>query len=358
MKTQFITTAFAFAAVAALFTACSNDETSSAPEPVDSSVIGFTAIAPHAATRTEATTTATLQSFVVYAFTEGKTLMDHVTVTRDGSSWTYSPKAYWPSTPVNFFALSPDISNSPDILGNGTESINMYDNPGNVDLLYAANYGEIQKGTPVQLNFRHALSKVDVFISSNNTTFEVKVGKVTLGNIYTIGSFKYPKASTAAATPENIGKWVTLRRLTNVELFSSESAPVALNSDPMDLGENNAAGSIDFMIPQALEPLSYNASNKSFTGAYIAVDCEIYDKATGAKLFPGTHTPDYLKVPGTGYGRIMYPATGSVIQAWKLGYSYRYNIAIDNPSVLLDGIDFDVTVDEYQNGGQEVQPGM
>ena len=68
-------------------TSCSSDETSSY-EPVDPSVISFTATAPRAASRAAATTTASLQSFVVYAFTEGKTLMDSVTVTRDGSSWT------------------------------------------------------------------------------------------------------------------------------------------------------------------------------------------------------------------------------------------------------------------------------
>lgn len=356
MRVRFLTGALALTAIFTGVTSCSNDDPESY-EPVDPNVISFTATAPRAASRADATTTATIQNFVVYAFTEGKTLMDSVTVTREGGSWTYSPKAYWPTTPVNFYAFSPDISGSSAIWGNGTASINMYENPGNIDLLYAVNYGETQKGTPVQLNFRHAFSKVDVFISSNNPKLEVRVGKVMLGNIYTIASFTYPQATTAAATPDNVGKWHTWRRLTNVDLFSS-TTPVALTADPTDLGENNPAGSIDYVTPQDLAPLAYDGTTKSFTGAYIAVDCQIFDKATGAQMFPNSQTPEYLKVGDTGYGRIMYPATGKVIQAWKLGYSYRYTIAIDNPAVLLDGIEFDVTVDEYANGGQQEYPGM
>lgn len=357
MRVKFLTGALALTAFSIGLTSCTNDELPSG-EPVDPSVISFTATAPRAASRAEATTTATIQSFVVYAFTDGKLLMDSVTVTRSGSEWTYSPTAYWPTSPVNFYAFSPDISGSPNILGNGTASLNMYENPGNIDLLYAVNYGETQKGTPVQLNFRHAFSKVDVYLSSDNSKLQVKVGKVMLGNIYTIGSFTYPKATTAASTPDVVGKWATPRRLTNVDLYASESSPAALTALPTDLGDSNPSGSIDFMMPQELKPLAYDETTKSFVGAYIAVDCKIFDKATGAQLFPNSQTPGYLLVGDTGYGRIMYPATGKVIQAWKLGYSYRYNIEINDPAVLLDGIKFDVTVDEYLNGGQEEQPGM
>lgn len=45
--------------------------------------------------------------------------MDGVKVTRDGASWVYSPEAYWPVTPVNFYAFSPEINVSADITGEG-----------------------------------------------------------------------------------------------------------------------------------------------------------------------------------------------------------------------------------------------
>lgn len=358
MKTHFLTAFAVITLTATAFTSCSDSNSNNGFEPVDKSKITFTAVAPKNATRAASTTTASLQDFIVYAFTDKKMLMDHVKVTRDGSSWTYSPQAYWPDIPVNFYAYSPDITTSGDILGNGTANINSYDNPGNVDLLYAVNIGEIQKGTPVLINFRHAMSRVDIYMSSNNTQMDIKISKITIGNVYNIGSFQFPQATTAASTPDVVGKWMTLFKNGNISMFDAGASPVTLTAEPIDLGETNAAGSFDFFIPQDLEPLSYVATSKAFTGSYIAVDCQIFDKATGAKLFPGAETPDYLLVSGTDDGRIMYPATGNTISEWKPGYSYSYNIEINNPAALLEGINFNVTVDEYNEGGQMVYPNM
>lgn len=358
MKAHYLTALAAMAMTATLVQSCSDENSMPGAEPVDNSKISFTAVAPRTATRGASTTTASLQNFVVYAFTGGKTLMDHVTVSRDGSEWTYSPQAYWPDSPVNFYAYSPDISTSDDILGNGTANLNSYENPGNVDLLYAVNIGEIQKGTPVLINFRHALSRVDVYLSSRNTTMDIRISKVTVGNVYNIASFQFPQATTAASTPDVIGKWTTYFKYGDISMFDGTATPATLTATPTDLGENNPAGSFDFFIPQPLNPLSYDETSKAFTGSYIAVDCQIFDKATGAKLFPGANTPAYLKVPGTEDGRILYPTTGNVITAWKPGYSYSYNIEINNPAALLEGISFDVTVDEYNDGGQMVYPNL
>ncbi len=358
MKTHLLAKMSALSAFMVLITACSGENDVATPEKVDNSIISFNAIAPRTATRTASTTTASLKEFYVYAYTDKKQLMSHVQVTRDGSSWTYSPAAYWPDSPVNFYAFSPDISQTDDILGNGTENINMYDNPGNVDLLYAVNIGEIQKGTPVLINFRHALSRVDILLSSNNSQIDVKISKVAIGNIYNIASFKFPQATTSASAPENVGKWITPHKYGSISIFDAASSPVSLTPEAVDINNRDNETSFDFFIPQELIPLSYDSANKRFVGSHIVVECEIFDKATGAKLFPNNQTPDYLKVEGTETGRIMYPATGKNITEWKTGYSYTYNIAIDNPAVLFDGIDFNVTVDEYNDGGQEEFPGM
>ena len=338
------------------------DEDRSSLQPVDSSLISFSAVAPKVASRGDVTTTATIQNFAVTAYANRKILMDNVNVNRDGSRWTYSPAAYWPDVPVNFYAISPaDISASPDITGDGsgTASINKYNNPGNVDLLYAVNYGEIQTAAPVMINFRHALSKVDVLLSSANSGIIVKVRSVIIGNVYSQGSFFYPHQTTAANNTVS-GFWHSQSMIGDVSLYSSpgKSGTLVLTPDPTDVSESNDGMDIDFFIPQELGPLSYDVDNKVFTGAYIAVDCEMFDKATGGKLFPGSHTPDNLLVTGTECGRIMYPATGGTLTQWKIGYSYVYNIAIDNPSVLFDGIEFDVKVDEFGDGNISETPSM
>ncbi|MDE5646353.1 MAG: fimbrillin family protein [Muribaculaceae bacterium] len=328
-------------------------------EVVDQSLITFNAVAAKNASRGDVTTTVTIRDFVVTAYANGKILMDHVTVSRDGAQWTYSPAAYWPDVPVNFYAVSPaDMVDSPDITGagTGTASIEGYNNPGNVDLLYAVNYGEIQTGSPVVINFRHALSKVDVMLSSANSEIVVKVKNVKIGNVCSQGSFYYPRQTTAADNAVS-GYWHSQTLIGDVTLLSSDEGLV-LTPDVADVSENEQGKDIDFFIPQELGALSYDASDKVFTGAYIAVDCEIFDKATGGKLFPGTHTPDYILVPGTDCGRIMYPASGKSVTEWKIGYSYVYDIKIDNPAVLFDGIEFGVTVDEFADGNASESPSM
>ncbi len=112
---------------------CSSDD----PErPASGDAISFSAVAPNGS-RAASTTTASLKEFVVYGFTEGSTLLDGVKVTRNGGSWTYSPEAYWPVNPINFYAFSPDITESPDIQGMDGGNIPDYTSPGNVDLLYS-----------------------------------------------------------------------------------------------------------------------------------------------------------------------------------------------------------------------------
>ena len=55
----------------------------------------------------------------------------------------------------------------------------------------------------------------------------------------------------------------------------------------------------------------------------------------------------------------MYPATGGTLTQWKIGYSYGDIILpIDNPSVLFDGIEFDVKVDEFGDGNISETPSM
>ena len=321
-------------------------------EPVDSSMITFSAVVPAVVSRGAPTTTATISNFAVTAFANGKKLMDNVLVEREGANWECSTPAYWPDSPVNFYSVSPDLAASPDVDGSptGTASINNYANPGNVDLLYAVNYGEIQTAAPVRVNFRHALSMVDVRLSSDNADIIVKVRSVEIGNIYKRASFFYPRQTTYPDSDAS-GYWHSLALMGIVTLYSSEEkgGTLVLTPDVTDVSDGSIGNNIDFFIPQQLDPLSYDESSQSFTGTYISVDCEIFDKATGGKLFPGSHTPDYILVPGTDCGRIMYPASGGTLTQWKIGYAYVYNISINNPAVLFDGIEFGVTVDEFND---------
>lgn len=310
--------------------------------------ISFSATAPKNARA--ATTTATLNSFMVYAFTGTKPLMEGVEVKRDGGSWTYSPAAYWPDAPVNFFAFSPDISSSTQITGSGTNCIPGFYNYGDIDLLYAVNMNEYAKPTPVAINFRHAMSQISVKLSSTNSTIQVRLYHVKLCNLFMKGTFDFPTATTSPDTPEVTGTWSEYADKGDLLTYYNMEGYTILTRTPTDYTESNL--NLSFFLPQQLEQVALE--NGNFTGSYIEVDCEIYDTSSGAKLWPKADTPPYLLVSQSPAGRLIFPVRTTNVTEWKIGYSYVYNIAINNPSVL-DAIGFAPTVDEY-NEFTEINP--
>lgn len=324
------------------FSACSDKE--DVTNPAADNIISMSATVPGAVTRGSSTTTATIKDFIVYAFTEGNVLIDGAKVSREGGMWTYSPQAYWPVNPVSFYAYSPEINTSASISGNDGSSIPGYLNEGNVDLLYAVQKDVSQQAAPVSLNFRHALSKVNILLSSSNTRIRVEVSYITISNIYRQGSFTFPQASTLASAPDVVGSWSNLKSPANFITYAviDHGDEVSLTPQPTDYTLDNLNS--DFIIPQPLRDVQL--SEAGYSGNYIEVDCIIYDTATGAVLWPNTQTPDYMLVPHTKTGRIVFPVTSDNVKAYLPGHAYVYNIEINNPDVL-DKIEFDVTVDDY-----------
>lgn len=314
-----------------------------APGKADNAIV-FNAMVPKAP-RAASTTTATIKEFYVYAFTAGKPYMEHVAVRRNGSSWTYTPVMYWPDTPVNFYAYSPNITNTPVVGDDVIGDIPAYNCDGQTDLLYAVNIGETAKASPVNINFRHALSRVTVMLSSSNANIRVNVRHVSLHGLYHTGTFYFPDATTSSSSPDNIGKWDDLTLNYDVLLFYAldNEDNLDLTTTPVDVTENNL--DISFFIPQPLTKMSLDGA--TYAGNYIAVDCEIFDSTSGAKIWPTGSTPPSQLVPETPAGRLVFPLTTSTIDEWKIGHAYIYNIKIDNP-VVLQPIDFNVTVDDYE----------
>lgn len=311
--------------------------------PTRNNAISLSAVVPNGA-RSAATSTATIQDFVVYAFTGGSTLMDGVKVTREGGSWTYSPEAYWPVTPVNFYAYSPEISTTTTFSTNTTGNIPGYVNDGKVDLLYSVRKDVMQQASPVSLNFRHALSKVSILLSSKNPRINVAVSYVSLKNVYIEGSFTFPQSSTLPSAPDAVGSWSNLKRLTDLMTYAIIDTTDIVDLTPQATDYTLSNLDMSYVIPQPLMDVQLSASG--YTGNYIEVDCKITDTATGAVLWPNSHTPDYMLVPHSDTGRIVYPATTDAVKAFLPGHAYIYNIEINNPDVL-DKIEFDVTVDDY-----------
>ena len=190
-------------------------ESDSADEPVmpAGNEIRFAAATEHS--RAVETTTNTLKSFNVYAYTgtdeAPKLFMDNVTVNKSASNvWTYSPVQYWPAKEtVDFYAYAPA-----SWLGTSSplSPVPFDAYMTSKDLIYAVspnlsgNTG--QANAQVIFNFRHALSKFTVKMRSSDPKLTVKVSNVGLSNIMTKGNFTFPKESTTDDIASgNVGTW-------------------------------------------------------------------------------------------------------------------------------------------------------
>lgn len=321
-----------------LLTACSTDNEPS-PSSEEGGKISFYAMAPKSS-RAPSTTTATLKDFTVYAFTESSVVMNGVNVSRDGGSWTYSPLVYWPALPVDFYALSPDVSQKGEITAyndviKGLEY-------GSTDQLYAVSLDQVESPSPVALTFRHAMSRIALMLSSTSNKYVIEVYHVSLNNIALSGDFSLPQKNTS----ENgaTGEWSNLSNPgTALLYYDLEGGSILLTPTPRDITEGNL--NVSFFIPHALTPLSYSSAT-GFSGSYMQIDCVVKDKATGQKIWPNEHTPDYLLVQQTECGRMLFPLSTKTVTEWQQGYSYIYNVVI-NSTYTLDTIEFVPTVNDY-----------
>lgn len=343
------------ALLALSFTSCTTDEGPSATEMLRSDrQIRFAAATEM--TRADVTTN-NLTSFNVYAYTgtatSPKVFMDNVAVTKNSTNvWTYSPVEYWPAKEsVDFYAFAPS-----GWLGSATPVIPIpYDNSeGITDIVYAVNTnltGNTGSNAQVLFNFRHALSKVTVKLSSTNTSLQVKVTNVALANIATKGNFHFPGISTAGnVTPNSTGHWTDQNTPSTYLYHMSQAADdiITLNSTPNDLSSSDLQlGGPKYLLPQTL---IWN-NNGSASDTYLTVMCSVYDAHTGTKLWPNANTPTENVVEGStfGDGLLKFPLSTTAFNEWQPGYQYIYNVVI-NSNEEMGAITFGTpSVDTYVN---------
>lgn len=278
--------------------------------------------------------------------------MDNVTVTKtSGNVWTYSPVKYWPAKKsLDFYAYAPESwvgSQDP------RRPIPYDSYPGQTDLVYAT-YMNMRgnEGLPnaqVVFNFRHALSKVTVKLSSSNENLKVCVGNVALANVAGKANFNYPTASTSGnPTAETIGTWTDHNTpmafvMNWCQVYSDY---LVLTTTPTTIpAQGMSLGSTLFLIPQ---PLTYR-SNGNGMDNYITVMCSIYDAKTNTKLWPNDNTPEENLVPGStfGDGLLKFALSTSKFSEWQPGVHYIYNIVI-NSNEEMGAIEFGTpTVDTF-----------
>ena len=370
---------------AVALTACNNDEVM---EVNQGRGISFQ-VATEASTRATATTTNSIDEFMVWGFTQeepAKTLMEDLSVSKTGSEWTYTGTIFWPAAPVNFYSISPEpvsgtVSEGAVSITSNEQKITGFtvntDQSQQVDLLYAVNKEEkkeTHETVPVSINFRHALSQIVFKAKNTNDNLKVIVKGVKIGNIKKAGNFTYPSQSTTtqntsesgsiAATTQ--GKW---DNVTSEQTFAAGmSGEVILDGKvetALDLTskEDEVYTGALFMIPQELtpwDPETTGALNTTNKGVYFLLNCQIQSGTNKDIIVWPTASAD---TDNDSFAEVAIPARQLT---WEQGKKYIYTFIFGegggyvpgpdpDPKPTLIGIDFNVTVDEFIDGdGQDI----
>ena len=339
---------------------CSNNET------VDinrGDAIAFRTVAENM-TRSTVESTNTLSAFKVWGFTEGKTLMSGVTVSKDGNKWTYANTQFWPETSVDFYSVAPvgttvDITAESQQIKDFTVAEKVADQ---VDLLYAVNKGctkEDNGESGVAVNFRHALSQIVFKAKNTNANLKVTVKGVEVVKVVNGGTFTYPGNMTApnvteeseSIAAETQGTWALGNTKTT---YAAGITEATLTKDDNTADLTNGTGAL-LLMPQEITgwDVEGDASN-SKDGSYFLVDCKIVNVAGNDEvtLWPETGESAKVAIPVSAI-------------TWEQGKKYIYTFIFgegggyvppteddDKPEPVLVPISFTVTVDDFIPGNE------
>lgn len=385
---------FVSAGVLLLLASCSKSETVDVNR--DGDEISFNIVANNATKAADIYCNNNLPSqFSVYAMSEGKTYIDGDLIVNKGeNSWeNQSGTRFWPDAPVDFYAHV-NAGNyfkwtpaSED--GTAPASIVDFEVPTDVtaqnDLLYAVKKNQskavnAESQSPVELNFRHALSQIVFNAKNTNANLYVEISGVRIMNVGNVNTFAFPTADTdnniADADHDGSlsytinyedgswGKWDGLTggsAIYPVEL--GDNIVVEGNNALVDLTTNATAnneynGKALLLLPQATTAWNpETVANPGYegnesNGTYFLVNCTIYN-VSGESFDESVDVPLWGTV--TEHKEVAIPAAFNWEQGKKYTYTFvfgkggGYNPDPDDPQPepVLVPITFEVTVDDF-----------
>jgi hypothetical protein len=335
--------------IAVMFGACNNEEVLEQSVPTNGQEIEFRTLTGKPSLRASITDGNNITNFTVSAEwnMEEIYIFNGVTVTRDenGSSWNYYPKKMWPASgTVDFFAYSPASSvNLTQGLKDALYPVIKYTVPqvdlvnghtSQEDFLIARNPG--LSGGAVELHFQHALSRVVFEARSTIKDVDFLISKIELLNLKTTGTLNLDQS----AIPAKDGFAYSNNQYDYVTLWTPEddmqdytvdmsATPVLVSYSVSDytrvIGANNAL----MVLPQTtrLGATPY-AGGDHF---YVKVDYKALD---------GIRSSAYFRVMDL-FGN---EEAGITFEA---GRQYTFQMTFDENSTGSSGIDFNVSVEDY-----------
>lgn len=242
-----------------------------------------------------------------------------VNKTPTGDAWTTAATYYWPSYNLGFYAYAPTNIGGVSIDNTGkkiTDFVPDKDVNQQIDLLVAYNTGNRSNNETqgVELNFKHALSQIDVQAKCSNPNIEIVVKSISFVNVKTKGDFTYPTVITS--TNNTLANcWNPSSEVSDAAYYKASfntGKEVTLGTDPKSINPSNN----NFMlIPQQLTKW---VKNTATTGAYIAVLCRISSKDGEQKTILYPESGDNA----TKFGSIIVPIDTN----WEAGKKYTYTL--------------------------------
>ena len=293
-------------AFVALFASCTNDVVVS--EKADTPIRITTSLDKH--TRAGYTQAADITEFKMSAFKTGTNTLwiDNVDVTNSSGSYSWSGNTVWPGdgSGLTFVAYAPKtLSNGAPSLSHNSSTITGFEQSTTdpTDLITA--YADVTNGSSVTLNFKHALSMVEVLAVNESTLgYTIDIKGVKIGCVNSKGDLTW---QTSAST---FPSWSNLSAKINYSYEDNTGTNIV--QDPIGTAQSIMFGNEFYLIPQTLtawvESTDANNSNK---GAYISVLCQI--KNGSIVKYPKS---------GTGYAWAAIP----INPTWLAGHKYVYTL--------------------------------
>ena len=196
------------------------------------------------------------------------------------------------------------------------------------DLLIGCVLGQYKNNCPngVSINFRHAESMVTIKLKNSSTTTTVTVGTVTLGNVYTTGTYTFTGSTNNAEEPStttdtgtsNDGKYL------KYDDWSGQATKGTYAQDPSSTSFTSATAVYQLyhdmiLIPQTLTNANAYASESAgavFNGAYISIPLKIQNKTNSAYIV-GAESGE------NAYVTALWPLPAT---KWLPGYHYTYTV--------------------------------
>lgn len=321
-------------------------------------------------------------SFNVAAMSQGQVYIAGDVINKTGDSWVNSTGTrYWPEAAVDFYAHV--NSGSAFMLNDGAPTFNNFSVATEVgsqlDLLYSVKKGQKKTERPVTLNFRHALSQIVFKAKNESENIYVQIKGIKVVNVKGQGTYKFPTVTTDPNLPEESSKNVTSRGSWTLEggnvTYDVElddlTAVEGSKTNPTPVNLTDVKGKALMLLPQGTEawvPETYPAPDaEGNTNSYLLVDCVIYN-VSGEQGVDGTLPGKNVCLWGTDEGEGKWSTKELAIPVkfyWEEGKKYTYTLVFGNgnggynpdpdpgtdPDPVLVPISFEITVDEFLDGG-------